>query len=168
MPGCVDQRFLSERSSAQKLAGFTLVELVVVLAMAAGLLAIAPGLLSKGVDAMAYRALVREIVTDLRATRDHALRSGIEARFFVDLPSRKLSAGRRTIRVADSLVVDAVLAASELTAPGVGAIVFYPDGSSTGGTIRVLRRDTGQGVLLRVDWLLGRVSQQQSDDATAS
>lgn len=160
MPGCVDQRFLSERSSAQKVAGFTLVELVVVLAMAAGLLAIAPGLLSKGVDAMAYRKFVREVIVDLRASREHALRTGSEVRFLLDLPARSITAGRRTIPVAESLAVDAVLAASEQTAPGVGAIVFYPDGSSTGGTIRVLRKDSGQGVLLRVDWLLGRVTQR--------
>lgn len=143
-------------------AGFTLIELIVALAIAASLLAVAPAALSRMFDAMQYRSLVRDVLADLRATRNHAMLTGSETRFEIDLPARRLSAVSRNREVPESIELDAVLARRESDGAGRGAIVFYPDGSSTGGSIRI-QRDNGQGVVLRVDWMLGRVTQEALD-----
>ena len=58
----------------------------------------------------------------------------------------------------DSLTVGMVVAEQDIDADGTGRIRFYPDGSATGGSIDILR-DNGVGVRLRVDWMLGRISQ---------
>ena len=38
-------------------------------------------------------------------------------------------------------------------------IVFLPDGGSSGGVVDV-QRPTGQGTRIRVDWLMGQISQE--------
>ena len=44
----------------------------------------------------------------------------------------------------------------EQLSPGIGAIRFYADGSSTGGGVRLAQGDRRYDVL--VDWLTGRIS----------
>jgi len=50
-----------------------------------------------------------------------------------------------------------VLGARELNRDGAGVIRFYADGSSSGGYVK-LQNDSGMGVQVEVDWLLGRVT----------
>lgn len=145
-------------------AGFTLVEVIVAFAIAGLLLAVVPMALGKAVEGMRYRGLVGDIVGDLRSARTHAMLSGREVRFEIDLPARRIGVGERIREVPDGLVVDAVLADAEIESPGKGAIRFYPDGSATGGSISVVRENSGSGVRVRVDWLLGRVSQEPLND----
>ncbi|MEN9433536.1 MAG: hypothetical protein RLZZ422_1125, partial [Pseudomonadota bacterium] len=47
-------------------------------------------------------------------------------------------------------------AASEVISNSQGAIRFYPDGSSTGGSVDVLYK--GQSYKVNVEWVTGRVS----------
>ena len=58
----------------------------------------------------------------------------------------------------DSVDVRLVVAGIE-SRQGGGSIRFYPGGGATGGSVDVLKR-TGDGVRLRVDWLLGTVTQE--------
>lgn len=146
-------------------AGFTLVEIIVAFAVVGLLLAVVPAALGKAVESMRYRGLVGDIAGDLRSARSHAMLSGREVRFEIDLPARRVGVGERIREVPDGLVVDAVLAESEIESPGKGAIRFYPDGSATGGSISVVRESSGSGVRVRVDWMLGRVSQEPLDDS---
>jgi general secretion pathway protein H len=55
--------------------------------------------------------------------------------------------------------LEAVVASRDVTDDRRASIRYYPDGSSTGGSIRV-QRPNGDGVRLRVDWLTGRVTQE--------
>lgn len=144
-------------------AGFTLIEVIVAFAIAGLLLAVVPLALGKAVEGMRYRGLVGDIVGDLRSARTRAMLSGREVRFEIDLPARRLGVGERAREVPDGLTLDAILAESEIESPGKGAIRFYPDGSATGGSISVVRESSGSGVRVRVDWMLGRVSQEPYD-----
>ncbi|MBR4736419.1 MAG: GspH/FimT family pseudopilin [Rhodocyclaceae bacterium] len=144
----------------RRTGGFTLIELIVTLAIAALLVTLVPSALGKGLESLRYRATVREVLTDLRAARTQAQLTGRAVPYRVHLPERSLGVEKRMRELPDDLTVDAQLASATITAPGHGAIVFYPDGSATGGSILIARSRTGQGVRLRVDWLLGRVTQE--------
>jgi general secretion pathway protein H len=139
--------------------GFTLIELVVALALAALMVALVPPALEKLRDGMHYRDTVRAIVTELRAAREQALTQGREVRYLVDLAGRRFGPDAGPQRPLPlSLQLRLTVAGIEWSPDQVGAIRFLPQGGATGGSVDVLRAD-GSGVRITVDWLSAAVSQ---------
>lgn len=146
------------RSTGQQ--GFTLVEVVVALALAVLLLGALNASYARLHDALGYRATLRELTAGLHAARSLAQRQGREVHFYVDLARRCYGVGDRCkSTLPEGLQVELQLATQDMAIGGRGRLRFYPDGSATGGSI-VIARPNGQGVRLRVDWLLGRISQE--------
>jgi len=140
--------------------GFTLIELMVALAIAAMLLAVAPVALGRAYEAMQYRATVRSMLADMKSARLEAVRSGRPSTFTVDLETRRFGVGEQLgSQLPEALEVRVVVAQTEIRPHGRGAIRFYPEGGATGGSVELVR-PSGAGVRLRVDWLLGRVTQE--------
>jgi general secretion pathway protein H len=136
--------------------GFTLVELLVVLAILALVMAMIPPFLAGGQARAELSTSAREIAAALRETRSLAIREGRSEAFVVDgaagafraagsAPERRVAAGLRL-----SLLT---LANKRLD---VGVIRFFGDGSSTGGSVTILQGERRSDVT--VDWLTGRVS----------
>lgn len=145
--------------SRARSAGFTLIELVVALAIAAALAALVPPALGALRDGMNYRDTVREVFTGLRAARETARTEGRESRYRVDLAGRRFGSDNGTWReLPQPLQLRVVVAGIEWSDREVGAIRFLPQGGATGGSIDVLRADRS-GVRITVDWLSGAVSQ---------
>ena len=71
-----------------RFSGFTLVELMVVFAILALVMALAPASLGRMYETAQYRSAVRGIVTEMRAARQRAQSKGVEARFTVNLRER--------------------------------------------------------------------------------
>ncbi|MFZ5655064.1 MAG: pilus assembly FimT family protein [Pseudomonadota bacterium] len=141
-------------------AGFTLLELLVAIAVAALLLTAVPAMLSRGLATMEYRSEVRELVAGLKGARRAAMDRGESVAFWVDTAARRFGTGTELDgEIPADLQVELTVAETEVESPERGAIRFYPDGSATGGSIQLLRPGGG-GVRLRVDWLLGRISQE--------
>lgn len=139
--------------------GFTLIELVVVLALAALAVALVPPALGRLRDGMHYRDTVRAVVTELRAARQRARTDGVEVRFFVDLAERRFGLDESALRsLPASLQMRVTVAGIEWSDRQVGAIRFLPQGGATGGSVDVLRAEGG-GVRITVDWLSAAVSQ---------
>lgn len=151
---------------SSRLHGFTLIELMVALGIAAALLSTVPFAAARAHEAMAYRSTVRHIVADLQRTRLDAMRSGQSSVFGIDLDNKRFGVVPDLDRTIPSpLRVGLVVAERELTggsnggsAGGVAGIRFHPDGGASGGAI-TLTRPGGGGVRITVDWLLGRVHQ---------
>ena len=140
-------------------AGFTLIELVVALSVATLVLATAPAALDRLYDAMVYRSAVRNVLTELKAARLHAARTGRPVDFVFDVEARNYGIRGKALReIPERLQVSTVVATSDVFPDELATIRFYPDGSSTGGSLQLMR-SSGQGVRLRVDRLLGRVTQ---------
>jgi general secretion pathway protein H len=140
-------------------AGFTLVELVVALTVAVLALTVVPVSMMKLHEGMQYRSTVRDLLSGLKAARSEALRSGAPVHFTLDTDEHWFTIdAQRKITLPESLRLGMIVAEREVRDQR-GSIRFYPDGSSTGGSI-IVRRNSGDGVRLRVDWLLGRVSQE--------
>jgi general secretion pathway protein H len=137
--------------------GFTLVELLVVLAIAGALLAVAPVALQRYRESTDYRDALRTIAAGLTEARNTAITGGRVVAFSVDLAGRQYGidgAARREL--PPSVAIRATVADTEL-ADNVARIRFFPGGNATGGSIEVIRA-SGAGARLRTDWLDGRVS----------
>lgn len=136
--------------------GVTLLEMMlVVLLMAIGGL-LAAMLLTGGLDGMRLRAEAREIAAQLRYTRAQAMATGQPQRFVIDPVARRWSAPNgRHGDVPRQLSVSFVGARQAQPREGQGAIVFFHDGGSSGGQIRL----TTQRARWNVDvaWLTGEV-----------
>ncbi len=138
--------------------GFTLLELVVALAIAALLVAIVMplGLHRRDHDALASSA--HDIAAALRLARSRAIVANRPATFVVDVENGFYRpAGASAARPVPTGSHIALYTAEEEQLSGTaGAIRFYPDGSSTGGGIALsLGRDRYD---ILVDWLTGGVS----------
>ncbi len=139
--------------------GFTLVELLVVLALvsviAAMVVVSGPGLL----EAHQQRAVFRGVMVDVKQARQQAIREGVMVEYHINAEARWLGrADGRKLELPDGVFLR-VEAAGEDIDKQLAIIRFEPDGSSTGGSIE-LYRPSGQGFRLVVDWLTGRTTGQ--------
>lgn len=138
----------------RKSAGFTLLELLVVLAVL-GLAAMAlPSVLGRGTGALSAAAVAAETASTLRGLRSDAITRGRPAELAVD-------AGSGTLRAGDGRVLEVPEGARLRFLPlaGRGAreavLRFHPDGSSNGGRIEIVQ--AGRIHVVTVDWITGRV-----------
>lgn len=126
------------RAGSSKHAGFTLVELMVTLALAGLLLSLVPPLLGKGGDRARLDHDFRLMTDSLRLARSRAIASDQEVVVRFDHP---LSRG--------------VAITVETPADEAGSLRFHPDGSASGALIRLANESGSRG--LSVDWLTGAV-----------
>lgn len=143
--------------------GFTLVELMVVLVIAALLMTLVGTSISRSVSGAEMRTAARKVAASLRYTRTHAILEKSEQVFMVDTEKRSYSApGRKTVELPEGMQVELNTARSELTSETVGGIRFYPDGGSTGGNVKL--EANGRIYQVNVAWLTGEASVQRPDD----
>ncbi len=149
------------------IAGFTLLELLVVLALAGLLMSLVPGLISAAVPGAKLRIESRDLAVSLRDSRNRAVASGekLDVTINFDPPQyivakHKLHALPAGITIAArkelELRSDYSLGQLERNHEDRFMVRFYPDGSSSGAVI-TLRRDS-LAYTVTVDWLLGSVS----------
>jgi len=134
-----------------------LLELLLVMALIAlaGVLAVAT--FSGGLDGMRLRSSAKEIASQLRYTRAQAIASGREQRFEIDPVQRVWrSSGSRHGEVPATVDVTFTGAREAQLSPETGAIVFFEDGGSTGGRMRL---QSSKAVWqIDVAWLTGEVT----------
>jgi len=142
--------------------GFTLIELLLVIALMAGAFAVFAGMLAGALPGQQLRSATGALAAELRATRARALATGTDQVFQLDPQAKRWQSGpdgdepRRRGAIDDVLQVGATVAREEQPGPGIAAIRFFADGSSTGGRV-VLSRESAAW---RVDvaWLTGAVT----------
>jgi general secretion pathway protein H len=137
--------------------GFTLVELMVVLAIAGLMLALAPPLISSVMPGVELKAAARRTAGALRLAREVAIADGRDTAWVIDIDSNRyrIEGDHRSGSLPAGLDVELVAAEGEMQSDTVGAIRFFPDGSSTGGRV-ILKRGDG-GYQVGVNWLTGRI-----------
>ncbi len=139
--------------------GFTLIELMVVFAIMALVVAMAPVAYDRLKDGVQYRDTVRTMISQLRSARYVAVSQGEPVRFTVDLQTRHYGYAGSVKDIPETVDLRTTVADREFVPNSSASIVFLASGGSTGGSVEILRKN-GAGTRLRVDWLSGRVTQE--------
>lgn len=136
--------------------GVSLVELVIVIVLVGLMSLLAASAMGGGFKGMQLRSSAKEIASQLRYTRMRAIATGETQRFSIDPRTQAWEAadGRRG-EVPAALDVAFVGARQAQQTQDVGAILFFSDGASTGGRVRVSRETAAWDV--DVKWLTGEV-----------
>ncbi|HEY3912310.1 MAG TPA: GspH/FimT family pseudopilin [Stellaceae bacterium] len=136
--------------------GFTLIELLVVLAIIGLMLVVVPRFVA-GVPSVRLRATADDMVATLRQLHETAIRRQTTTGFVLDPATRTY----RLSTAAGAHALPAIVTRVGFTAVAFRpiertvSILFYADGSASGGTIRLRHGDLSASI--RVDWLTGRV-----------
>ena len=138
-------------------AGFTLLEMVGVIAVIAMLAAILLPNIPRGTTRPRLEAYALETAALLKADRTAALRRRAQITAQVDAPGRAIRSGStgRILQVPDDVGFEATLPLSCNERPARSTISFFATGASCGGTIVLSRLGTGYEV--RVNWLTGGI-----------
>ncbi|MGL6289204.1 MAG: pilus assembly FimT family protein [Silanimonas sp.] len=176
---------------ATRAAGFTLIEALVVLALMATAFALFAGALVGALPGQQLRDATHRLAAEMRATRARAVATGVDQSFVIDTqartwhsgasesaiddmganpgaapppgskPANSRSTARRSGELDDALALGATVAREEQPGPGIAAIRFFADGSSTGGRVVVRRGDAAWRV--DVNWLTGAVRVERGE-----
>lgn len=141
--------------------GFTLVELLVALAIAGLLLGLAVPAGVRFYDGMQRREAIRDVLTLLASAREEAISSGEVRDVFIWPDERRIVLGDVSRELPSTLRLT-VHGARELNRARAGVIRFYPEGGTSGGGVDIVSPG-GDGVAITVDWLMGRVAQERFD-----
>jgi general secretion pathway protein H len=147
---------LRPESDGKRLAGFTLVELMVALVIAGLLMVAAVPASMRFYESIQYRQAVRDVISLLGSARYLAVNSGRAQDVVIDPRTGELQLNDERRKLPDGIEL-AVRTAREINRDSKGVIRFYPEGGSSGGDLD-LERPGANGVRISVDWLMGGVS----------
>jgi general secretion pathway protein H len=137
--------------------GFTLLEMVCVLAIIALLAAVLLPVIPRNTSRARLEAYALQTATLLKADRNAAMRRGADVATLVDAGTRTVRSGAtpEMVRIPEDVRFDALLPQTCNRRATQSSISFFANGMSCGGTIALTRFDTGFEI--RVNWLTGRI-----------
>lgn len=145
------------RQSTVIARGFSLLEIIVVVAMIAVVMSFAAYTLSNQLPSQQLRSSAKEIAAELRFTKSQAMLTGEARSFQINVKTREWKGPKNhSGTLPKSLEVIATTARREQPENDIAAIKFFPDGAATGGRI-VLQHDTAKWQI-DVKWLTGEVT----------
>jgi general secretion pathway protein H len=147
---------MSDRSQPghSSAAGFTLLEMLIVVAVLALAMAVAMPTFMRPSDGVQLQATGRNLVNALRLTRAMAIARNVEIALVIDVDKRTFSSTAiRPQSFSPDMTAELTFAESERTARSTGGFRFFPDGSSSGGDVRL--RLHGREATICVNWLTG-------------
>ncbi len=155
-PECVPRPF----RAADRIRGLTLVEAVVVVALIAVGIGATAFAVSGSLDSQRIQSAGQDLVAALRYTRGKAIVAREPQALELDVEARTYQAPERgVVQLPRGMEMRLLTAAMEQTGETSGRIRFYPDGSSTGGRIKLVRG--GRAWDVEVAWLTGEVRMRE-------
>lgn len=138
--------------------GFTLLELIVVLALGVVIYAVMLSIPFGKASAADLKAAARQVAAELRMVQSTAMATRRDAVLTLDMESREMigTGEREARRLPGNIDLKLYTAQTEVASEHRGSIRFYPDGSSTGGRVTLMSGE--RKYLVDVDWLTGRVA----------
>jgi len=147
---------------ARRLApGFSLLELLLVMALVAAASLLAVGAFGGGLQGMKLRSGAKELAAQFRFARAVAISSGQPQDVVIDPQARRWQGAKgRSGELPDGgeIVFTGAAAASldrDASLEGKGTVRFFADGAATGGRVRMSANGGGWDV--DVGWLTGEV-----------
>ena len=138
--------------------GFSLIELVVVLAILGLAYSLVPPLFSGAREGVELKSATRQLAAGLRKARNYAVARRTEGVLTLDVETRDftVSGDTRTYHLPRRLQLKLVTAERDVVNDKLASIRFYADGSSNGG--RITLGSGERSFELDVNWLTGRVA----------
>jgi general secretion pathway protein H len=158
-------------SASQRVSGFTLLELLVVLAIAGALAALVPPVVSAVVPGTKARVAALELASTLRDARNLAITGSqtIDVKFDFEkstyavagASANELPRGMAVTKLDSSgYGIEGRHAARIPDGDGTYTLRFFADGSSNG--IRARLGSDSRGYVVAVEWLMGRVTIEEA------
>ena len=141
----------------QKSNGFTLLELIVTIVIAVSITAISAAAYSRLSSSAALKATTQDMLVTLRHARNTAIKNNKEVIFLIDLDKKiyEIVGSNRQRLLDKSLTLKLFSAKFYGTSKTISQIRFAPDGSSSGGEIKI---SNGKKInRIKVEWLTGKV-----------
>ncbi|PID99781.1 MAG: type II secretion system protein GspH, partial [Thiothrix nivea] len=134
-------------------AGFNLLEVLLVLVIAGLLMGVVATSLTEG---PVLRKTAKEVAASLRHARSVAVLQQKEVVWSMDVSNKQFWVGGQDKKRDLHPTIEARIntARSEVVSSTQGNIRFYPDGSSTGGSVELTARN--QTFKVNVEWISGR------------
>ena len=144
------------RDGAQgRSAGFTLIEMLVVIAIMALIASVSIPVLRRPPEGLRLEASARTLASALRLTRAHAIAGNVDILLSIDADRRTFESPVDHATALDpEISITMTLAAPERRGAAVGGIRFFPDGSSSGGDITLTLG--ARRAHIAVNWLTGQ------------
>lgn len=137
--------------------GFTLLEVLVVLALLAMIYALVPPMINIGGSTAELKAGARQVAAGLRKVRSEAITQRDEATLTLNVEARNfvLSGEVKPRSLPQQAEISVFTSQGEVVDASTAAIRFYPDGSSTGGRVTLAMGE--RKFYVDIDWLTGQV-----------
>jgi general secretion pathway protein H len=138
--------------------GFTLLELLVVLAILSFILAFAPPMVPKLSPTVELGNAARELAAGLRSARNYAVMKNRPGVFALDIGkgTYRVSGDARGHQLPGDISISFLTARAEQVTNTTAQVRFFPTGGASGGKI-TLSKGTRQ-YEVKIDWLTGRVA----------
>jgi general secretion pathway protein H len=140
-------RHAISRRAKHEMSGFTLLEMLVVLAILSLIVTVVPPLI-RAVAGPNARSVGHAVAADLRLLRDEAIRQDAITAFVPDDKGYVLKPSGQAKHLPAGLALSFDAAPSYLL-PATDVIEFFPDGSATGGVLRLVRKGLAVRILVR-------------------
>ncbi len=119
-------------------SGYTLLELLVVLAIIALVMTIVPNVYTRIFPNFETRQFVNDFVNTARSLRERAKREGIIVYLEVDTAEHTIKSSQVSFTIPGSVTLE-YKGVKEFSDNGEQRIYFYPNGISSGGTVTIKR-----------------------------
>ncbi|MCB1568721.1 MAG: prepilin-type N-terminal cleavage/methylation domain-containing protein [Xanthomonadales bacterium] len=139
-----------------KARGFTLVEIIAVMALIALAMTLVAVTVGDGLSGARVKAASRDLVAALRYTRGQAIVNRESQALAIDVEGRRYRApGKKWVELPKNMEMKLETARSEMEDDSTGRIRFFADGASTGGNVEL---SLGEVIWrIEVNWLTGEV-----------
>lgn len=138
--------------------GFTLIEMIVVLVIIGLALALIMPNLGRGIGRYTLAATAHDVAAALRLARDQAITRNRPIQFFAEADTFGSGEDGQRRHVPRGITLTVFDGMQTHSGKHTDAVQFFPDGSSSGGTINLIAEAARYAVL--VDWVNGNVSIQ--------
>lgn len=141
-------------------AGFTLIEMLVVMVIVATTVAVALPLFNHPSARLRLEATINDLLGALRATRSISILRNTETVLSLNVDQRFFASpvvSRRNL--PSDVVVKLRFASVEQERRAEGGFRFFPDGSSTGGEVTLMLANHKMAIC--IDWATGRARRGQ-------
>jgi general secretion pathway protein H len=144
----------SPKSQGRSSAGYSLIEMLIVMTILALVATIALPRLAKPSDSLRLKAAAHELHGALRLTRSAAIVQSRDLVLIIDADKRTFESSVVPIKAfAADIDAQLTVAEPERATPSRGGFRFFADGSSTGGDLVLRLRDNE--VRICINWLTG-------------